>query len=600
MVSRCSSKNTQTTGIRAVKIEPQFDLPINIDQKQSIDLIYEINDTKDIKQIERIAGKCIDIVYPVDEVSELDYLQFIESQFAEYNMSEFDDRLIDKTIFDLIPYYLKMEGLQLPQDAEDSDRIKSLIFKKVRKIKSDEKLVEYLIGKPYVDELMESGSDSIEVSASTYSQIRHRYGINKPSVDNVVYRLQHLLFRNGILDVLSNSGYSIGQPVPIDRKLSAQLRYQALINWADLLLEKLVEGISFNRSRSKYSVRDIIATLAYMAYEKNVERSHNILQLKYQSEIITPGQIRNIIYQNIGQNNFMMAKSNIESVTTKLHQNLFKFAADKLGFFSNPIDIAIDPTWISLKEGFNPAFFDGAMGNVHLEGDGGFKFATGASFTPMSRFSLGVSLVTDKSKLPKIYRRIFLNLEPFTNIGWILADREFDDPENIELVRTTAGKSWIIRLRDHKKIIGEKDYKKLKKDGKATISIGGVSVNAFWKDISGSDFQWIFNKNNDGKQILMSGLPVNETNISDLIKIYPKRWSAETHIRQLKHDFSPNVPYEYALEYLFYLNIASIFYNIYKIIGQSLSPMYGLPLRPRYYEVLWGLAHSTFQCRCSS
>jgi len=410
-----------------------------------------------------------------------------------------------------------------------------------------------------------------------------------------------MLFRNGIyLNTLSDTGYTVGQAIPQGRKIPDHLRYRALINWSDLLLEQLTDGISFGRSGEKYSIRDIIAAVANISLEKNTEKRQNLARLRYHDDIITIGQVRNIIYENIAREDFLTSRQNLEHIVTELHRNLFKFAADELGFFSEPLDIAIDPTWTSIEKRMDPEKVPGAMGNIELEGDSGFKFATGVSFGPMSRFSLGVNLVTDKSTLTDIYRRMIFVLEEFTNIGWILADREFDDPETIEFARSKVGDTWIIRLRDHKKVIDKKEYENLKEDGKERLSIGDIQVNTFCRDISDSDsdFEWVFQKPEDDKLILMSGQPLNETNISYLSKIYPKRWSAETQIRQLKHDFAPQIPGKYAFDYLFFFNISSIFYNIYKIINQSLSPTYGLPLRPRYYEVLSAIVQSTFKPRC--
>jgi hypothetical protein len=383
------------------------------------------------------------------------------------------------------------------------------------------------------------------------------------------------------------------------RKLSDHLRFRGLINWCNLLLDQLTADISFNRGGSKYSIREIIAAIANISIEKSTEKRQNLGQLKYNNDIITTAQIRNIIYNNIAGDDFLTSKQEIEHTATELHRNLFQFADEELGFFSNSLDTAIDPTLIPLEQAMDYEKVPGAMGDIQVEGNNAFKFATGVSVGSKSRFSLGVSLVTDKSTLTNIYRRLMLVVSEFTNIGWILADREFDDPETIELVRTKTEESWIIRLRNNHKLINEEEYNILRKDGKATISIGDIEVNAFWKDISNSELPWCFqNEEDDNELILMSGKPLSETNISYLSKVYRKRWSAETHIRQLKHAFLPEMPGKYAFDYLFFLNMSSIFYNIYKIINQSLSPKYGLPLQPRYYEVLWAISHSTFQSRC--
>ena len=589
-----------TSGVRAKKIEPDVDVPLNIDQTQSIDLVYNIDSLKDTAQIERVAGDCIEIEYPVTDVSEFDYLSLIESQFAGENAADMDDEFIDKSICQLIPYCLEQEGVQLPDDKKDAARVKTLMLKQVRGLKSDEKIIDYLKDKEYLTQLFGSVANSIDVSASTYSAVRDQYEIDRRPVRNAICRLRHMLYRNGVpLEQPPTAGYNRGQAIPMGMKLSDQLRSRALINWCDLLLDQLTAGISFNRSGSIYSIREIIAAIANITIAKNTRRRQRLGRLKYHDNIITTGQIHNIINRNITKDNFLRSKQELEHIATELHRNLFKFAADELGFFSDSLDIAIDPTSISLEEYMEYEQVPGAMGDIQVEGDSAFKFATGVSFSAMSRFSMGVSLVTDKSELANIYRRMMLVLEEFTNIGWILADREFDHPDAIELARTKAVDTWIIRLRKHHNLIDKKEYRKLKENGKATLSFGNLDINAYWTDISNSDFSWVFqSEEQDDELILMSGQPLNETNISQLNKIYPKRWSAESHIRQLKNEFLPKMPGEYAFDYLFFLNIASIFYNIHKIICQSVSPMYGLPLQPTYYEILWGIVNSTFQCRC--
>jgi len=599
--SSLSAEDIQTTGARAVKIEPDVEIPIAIDQRQSTDLVYDIEELRDTKQIERVAGDEIVIKYPVEDVAEFDCLEYIESQFSDINAVDVDVESIDRTICELSPFCLNLEGTQLPSDPEDAARVQCLMLKQVRGFASDGKIVSYLKDKSYVTQLLGAGVNCIDVSPSTYTDVRDSYDIDGQSVQNAICRLRHMLYRNGILlNEISDTGYTVGKSIPLGMKIPDQLRYQALVNWCDLLLEQLTDGISFHRDGEKYSVREIIASMANLTIEKNKTKRKNIANLVYKDDQITLGQIREIIYNNIVQENFLASKQELEHITTELHKNLFRFAADELGFFSQPLDIAIDPTWYSIEKILDHEKVSGAMGNIELEGESGFKFATAVSFGPMSRFSLGVNLVTDKSTLTDIYRRMFLVMNEFTNIGWILADREFDHPKTIEFVRSEVGDTWIIRLRDHKEVIDQKEYESLKEDGKGRVSIGDIQANTFCRDISDSDFDWVFQKPEDDKLILMSGKSLTDANISYISKIYPKRWSAETHIRQLKHDFSPQIPGRYAFDYLFFLNIASVFYNIHKIINQSLSPTYGLPLRPKYYEVLWGLSHSTFRSRCCS
>jgi len=166
-----------------------------------------------------------------------------------------------------------------------------------------------------------------------------------------------------------------------------------------------------------------------------------------------------------------------------LNGNLLQFAADELGFFSNPLDIAFDSTWIPLKQDTDPESVQGAMGNVELGSGGGYQFATGVTYTPMSRFSLGVKLKTDKSKLPDAFRHILHFLEDFAEIGWILADREFDNPEIIELFRFMAGNKWIIRLRDNKNLIDNDELVELKEMGKQSFRSEALKPMLFGRNL---------------------------------------------------------------------------------------------------------------------
>lgn len=590
---------TYTTGSRAKKNDPLVDqLPVNIDLQQSIDLQYDIEQPKDVAQIERIDGGCIEINYPVQSAEILDNLKLIESQFADHNaVDDIDDESIDRSISKLIPICLDQEGIELPDNSIRANRVRALIFKRVRGIKHISGLMAYLEEHSGTTELFEPGirCNGDLISSSTFSRVRNDFGIDRQPIKNTIRRLRHTLFRNGIIvESLTNMGYIPGQVIPKYSNIPVPVRTQALLNWAELLLQQLTDEISLGRAdNSQYSTREIIATLAMMALHENFDKGQRLAQLQYQDDIITPSQIHQIIQRNVGHEKFYVAKQEIEALGTDLNRNLLEFASDELGFFSKPIDIAFDPTWISLNKDTNPESVPGAMGNIKLRGDSGFCFATGVSFTPLSRFSLGVHLITDKSTLPNAFRQQLQLIKEFSELGWFVADREFDNPETIELFRHEAGEKWIIRLRKHDDIIGD-EYVQLKKDGKAVISFGGTQAHAFWRESTESNFDLVFGTEDD-EFIFLSGQPLDETNASEIASKYSKRWAVETYIREIKNDFAPQIDGRSALDHLFFFNIASVFYNIYKIINQSLSPLYGLPLQPKYYEVLLAIADSTFE-----
>lgn len=590
---------THTTGIRVTKNDPLVtQIPADIDQHQSITLQYDIEQPKDVAQIERIDGGRIEINYPVQSADNLENLKPIESQFADHNaVEDSDNRSIDQSISKLIPICLDQEGIELPDDSIMANRVRALIFGRVRGIKYLSGLIAYLEEHSSTTQLFEPGMrcNGEFVSSSTLSRCRNNFRMDRQPVKNSIRRLRHTLFRNGISpETLTDVGYVPGQVIPKDSNIPVRCRNQALLNWAELLLQQLTEGISFGRAKnSQYSTREIIAALAMMALFGNFEKGQRLAQLKYQNNIITPSQIRQIIRRNVGHDEFYVSKQRIEALGTKLNRNLLEYASDELGFFSKPLDIAFDPTWISLNKNTHPERVQGAMGNIKLRGDSGFCFATGVSFTPMSKFSLGVRLITDKSTLPDAFRQQLQLVNDFSEFGWFVADREFDDPEIIELFRHEVGRKWIIRLRKHDDLIGDK-YIQLKRDGKAIISFGGTQAYAFWKDSRESNFNLPFGEEDD-EFIFLSGQSLEEITPSEVASIFSKRWAVETYIRELKHNFAPQIDKKSALEHLFFLNISSVFYNMYKIINQSLSPMYGLPLRPKYYEVLFAIAESTFE-----
>ncbi len=595
---------TITTGVTAVKREPDVaGLPRQIKDDQSISLKYYIDiETLDrVMQIERTTDDCIELNYPVKSVETLNRFQTIESQFAHNNRTDnTDNQSADQLIDELIPICLQIEEVELPEDPTFAARVRALILKRVRGIKSDKKLNSYLERNPTTADMLglrRNCSDKY-ASSTTYSRVRERFDMSRKPVENGIKRLRHMLFRNGIiLDALSDDGYTPNQEIQRDSELPSNIRNQAILNYSEVLLRCLVDGISFDRgANAKYTVREVIAAIAQLAIHENFEKGRRLAQLEYQDDIITPEQIENIVRENIGGENFAQSKRRIENLATQMTRNLLGFAKKKVGCFTRPLDIAVDATWVNLGGNLEPEMVPGAMGNTK---GGGLRFATGVSYTTMSRFSLGVYLSTDKSRYSAILRRILRIADEFAELGWILADREFNSAETIETFRFATGDTWLIRLKDDGKLINTDKWKSdgktgTKTRGSQTIRYGEIEMNAYWEPIETPEFDLPFQQEDD-RIILITDMPIDETNISEIMPRYTDRWSVETVIRQLKRSFMPRIKSKSALLRLFYLNISSAFYNIYKIMNQSVSPTYGLPLSPRYYEVLAGLADATFQ-----
>jgi hypothetical protein len=584
-----------TTGIEAIKDDPIVsELPVNIDQQQSIDLVYDVGHAENINQIGRVSGGCIKLEYPVKQTKILENRELIESQFAAHNSVDYiDNEVIDQTVHDLIPAYLEREGLELPEDSVELSRVQALILQQIRAIKSTEDLFSYLKENDGTRQLFGFDSGCTGLSPSTLSRTRNEFEMDRQPVQNSIRQIEHILFRNGILENI-DTRYNQDQPIPQDSNLSNHLRYVALLNWCDLLLDQLTKGISFGRaSNASYTIRQIVASLAIMTYCGNLDRGWHSGQLTYQEEIITPTQIHNIIKKNIGmEGDFYQSKERIELVCKEMHDNLFEFASADLDLLSEPVNIAFDPTWVSMKD--HHKTIPGAMGNVELEDNGGFCFLTGIGFSSTSRISLPISLVSDKKKYPQGLRKLLQQIENFADIGWIIADREFDNPAIIEVCRTDVVDTWAIRVRNNHKLIDMEEYNTLQKEGHGVVSFGGTEINAYWKDISDSEWEYGFGDEDDDLFIL-SGKSSDETSVSNITSRYGDRWSVETLIRQLKHNFAPDIFEKSGLFQLFSFNISSIFYNMCQFINHSLSPRLGLPLQIKTYELLLGIAESTFQ-----
>jgi hypothetical protein len=588
---------TVTTGVEAVKREPPSlisKLPVDVPQKQSVKLQYEVKQSGDIYQIKHISGGQLELDYPVENANRLDYLAPIESQFAAANTgSQFDSDLIDTAILSAMPYCLAQEDVALPDDPIPAARFKTLIFGQARGMQYRTDLLHYLDNHPETAQSLGLGSIGRTQlpSESSLSRTATEWGIDDQPVQDAIRRLRHTLLRNGILpDRYVDIGLEADKPIPYRSQLSDQLRYQGLVNYADLLLEK-IEGVSLNRSMGvKYSPREILATIAQMALHDSPTKGYQLAQWHYESDLATYRRIQQIVSEKFGPGGVMLGKSRVETLDRELHEAIFEFA-DDMGMFNRPINIALDPTWVSVDSAEDTP---GAIKNPTMRAgsNGGYTYPMAVVYAPIS-LSLGVKWIPDKSEYPNSFRKLLSRINEFGEIGWILADREFDGADMIKLARTAADRRWTIRLRKHHEVLTPTVRQSLERTGKAEVTIGGCNVNVFSKGFDDGYYQVDKNEN----MILISDMPEADMNLSAIVETYTQRWAVETFIRQIKHKFSPKIKRESAILNEFMFSIASAFYNIWAIMRQSVSPVYALPLRPKYYDVLMAIVQSTFDDR---
>lgn len=591
-------RGTRTTGIKVEKNEPQSlisQLPFSLDKQQSVKLQYKIQNIDDIGQISRTAGGQIEINYPVEDADRLRHLKLIESQFAAANIDDqLDPSFIDTVILSAMPYCLDQEGVSLPDDPILARRVKALILRQARGMQYRTDLLDYLNQHPKTARSLgfETTDDTRIVSESTLSRSAGEWGMDEQPAQNAIRRLRHILFRNGILpDQFAQIGFATDKAIPHSSQLPDQLRCQGLVNYADLLLREIA-GISLNRdSGIKYSSREVIATVAQIALHDNPSKARQLSQWHYESDIPTFQRIQQIVSEEFYRDNILLGKSRTETLDKKLHEAMFR-SAENIGMFKSPIDIALDPTWVPVADNVDDT--PGAIRNptISKHADGGFTYPMAVAYDPIS-LSLGVRYVPEKSQYPNAFRKLLSQINDFGEIGWILADREFDSADMISLLRSAAGKKWTIRLREHHDVLTQPVRQSLDETGKAQVVIGDHTVNVFSKDYTAKHP----NIDDSGNMILLSDMPITDIDLSEIVGKYIKRWTVETYIRQIKHDLSPKTNLENAILNQFIFTIASTFYNIWALINQSVSPVYGLPLHAQYYDVLKAIVQSTFSRR---
>jgi len=585
-----------TAGIEATKHDPVVDhLSTNIDSAQTIKLRYELDSSADVAQIRRIRDDQVHIEYPVDTVDIFENLRFIERQFAVANSSAVNDEpsVVNRTALQAIPFAADAEDINLPDNSVDKRRLQITVLSDIRAASYDT-LRDQLRGE------LQSQFDWAQIpSEPTLSRVRNgNEFISGESLDALTTRVRHALFRNGFHSTITDLPYeddTVAKPTdaayPRNTDIPSRLRCQAIINWCDWLLEAILQDVSFNRGpNASLSVRTIIASYALGALHSSMSEGVQIGELQYRSSLPSSRRLTQIIDNIVTipedeKEEERQKAQQVLGLSERLHLNFLELA-DEVQYFSSDVHGAVDDTWTPVedRERNEPLTVD----NLYEPGETNSLYPVAMGFSQNTHVSLGFGLVEHKTHRNQEYEGRLLNFGPYGDFGWLLADREKTEGDVINLFRSSA-ENWIIRA---KRTDNVKAFIKTLSDGqsgKGSITIAGreVSIFAYW------------DADTDSHKYYISSASTDEHAPSDIHDIYSQRWAIESFIRQVKHDLNPENKSSSSVFDLFAFNLASIFYNIWKLIDQTLSPEFGVPLDVRYYEVLWCIAAATFDSRPS-
>lgn len=583
-----------TPGVEATKYDPVVDdLPINVDSDQTIQLLYELDSSAEVAQVKRIRDEQVYLEYPVDTVDVFENLRFIERQFAVANNSVVSDKpsVVNRAALQAIPFAADAEDINLPDNNVERRRLEIAVLSDVRAASYDT-LQDQLSGE------LQSQFDWIKIpSESTVSRVRNGDGfISGESLDALTTRVRHALFRNGFHSTITDLPYEddtvatdTDAAYPRDTDIPSRLRCQAIINWCDWLLEAILQDVSFNRgANASFSVRTIIASYALGALHSSLSEGIQIGELQYRSSLPSSRRLTQIIDNIVtvpedDEEEERQKAQQVLGLSQTLHLNFLELA-DEVQYFSSDVRGAVDDTWTPVedRERNEPLTVD----NLYEPGETNSLYPVVMGFSQAAYVSLGLGLVEDKTHRNQEYEGRLLNLNLYGSFGWLLADREKTEGSVIDLFRSNA-ENWIIRA---KRTTNVKRFIKTLSDGqsdKGSITIKGrkVSIFAYW------------DADTNAHKYYISDASTDEYTPSDIHDIYSQRWAIESFIRQVKHDLNPENKTSSSVFDLFAFNLASIFYNIWKLIDHTLSPEFGVPLDVRYYEVLWCIAAATFDSR---
>jgi len=525
----------------------------------------------------------------------------------------FDEGLCDVT-------ELALETAGLNTDSYKLYKLRGLIIRRTRNLGSFKALSEHL--SIYSSTELEQFGLKAAYGQSTYRKAAKRLK-KSGEYDLLVdasWIAAHALFWNGlpIPDPVRDQyglSYTLG---PAADDFSDDARQVPLYELMNDLMEIVISHLDFdrasNKSRELRSLLGIFATAAIT--DESIERYNQAAQHLFQLDTAFSGPT---IRHHIDG----LSLWEIQALFNEMYQELLEYVLDS-GVVSEPVTVAYD--LVNIQN-----FGRDVLDDTFLTADGRWRFAS-LSFTDTDlEFAFGLRLLKSEAQRTRVLKNFLRALTQMVDVKLFLADRGFDGVSDIEACRTFIPQRWAIHAQDDsEKSSGGTDYtrllEKIELDGTAVIPDAGfegldpptqlLGYSGVKKDKKSSEDD-NESSDDDGEspeanketsspelsdtvRAFWSDIPLpdnqeaREQRITNLNFQYNQRAKIEAQFRLTKNRFDVATDSASPTHKLFYYNISTMFYNLYKIADTVPSPKRGVEFDPTQLEVLEVIRNLSF------
>ena len=527
-----------------------------------------------------------------------------EPDCEEHETERCINAIFDEGLCDVAELALETAGLN--SDSYKLYKLRGLMIRCTRNLGSFKTLSDHL--SIYSSKELEQFGLQAAYEQSTYRKATKQLKKND-EYDLLVdasWIAAHALFWNGlpIPDPVKNQyglSYTLG---PAADDFSGDARQVPLYELMNDLLEIVISHLDFdrgaNKSRELRSLLGVFATAAISG--ESMENYEQAAQHLFELDTAFSGPT---IRYHIDR----LSVWEIHTLFNQMYQGLLEYVLDS-GVVSEPVTVAYDLVNI---ESFGRDVVDDAF----LTADGRWRFSS-LSFTDTDlEFAFGLRLLKSEAQRTRVLRNFLRELTQMVDVKLFLADRGFDGVSDIEACRAFVPQRWAIHAQDDsEKTSSSTDYTqlldKIELGGTAVvpeagfnglnpptqlIGYSGVSTD---EESSETDKLTSNKKLLDSVRAFWSDIPLpddrneREQRITNLNFQYNQRAKIETQFRLTKNRFDLATDSANPTHKLFYYNISTLFYNLYKIADTVPSPKRGVEFDPTQLGILEVIRNLSF------
>lgn len=600
-----SKSNTGVTVVHADSLAAKLDQG-PLDGQYEVDVPYAPH--RDTRAYDPIGdrGTEVTLTHPVADIEELREKAHLTVIIGDSNRdhSEYDTTTdneepsaaqttaFDEAVLELKDEALAAEAMPMAAFPFPERHITAMLLYDARGCSSWQELADRLDEKPSIRDAV--GYDSVP-DQSTFWRVNDELSDAgwRDVICNAARRAVYAAERAGVLiPYAARNAHGLALPAEIDEPtVPDQTRRKAVQNWVEYLLPRFIDSLSFNRSENTtYTVRELVATVAMAALGNGVESTRTFGGwFVDESDIPTASYMTRLLGR--------FTHNEIIEMFTPVYLDTIDVAAE-LGFFDEPYDIALDPTWVAYSGEKTPSDDGSTLINNPKTGETGIGwcFPVATVMNLDARFTLGVDLTTSsKDTRTDQFRRMLRVVDQEASVGRIHIDREFYSGDAVRMCRAIAGEEWVIRVRRQS-------------DGAVAEKIESTPVgeSKCYEDVSFSDVtpdvnvyvhaipEELQERNDRTHMAFITDLTAETASLPGIYYQYRKRWSVEVFLRQAKHQYLPETETSDGTHRLLLFNIAAVLYNIHTVINRAPSPEYALRVNASYYDVLLAVVMTTF------